>query len=294
VAAAQRNVLIGLGTAILLVVAVLAGIQIVGGGSGSGGVATATGHRSTSTSTDSATVTTIQLVPVEPATALGTLPPLTTGPTVQAAPSTTPPGEVVDGTGAILVRPASPGQRRLDPARGCASLADSGWGNVQCGVVRGNGAVLTWLTEARPGRYGVPATRTYVFRAGPSRIEEVALEGFDDQGSRFSGVKVRVDSVAADGFSDIVFGFRNQGTAQVLSVDVVHGPGMVAVHRDLAKGAARTATGQLDTWSAVLATHGQDCCPKSYEHDTIREVDGAWRIVARASVAPDAVPPSQF
>lgn len=174
-------------------------------------------------------------------------------------------------------------------------MADRGWGDVKCGTARTATASLTWLIEARPGSAGGAATRAYVFvakgQAGPG--QDVVLDAFDDDGSSFTGVNARIDDVAGDGHQQIVFGFRSQGTSERLLVDLVGGDGSVAVHRDLEQGSARTAPGQLDTWSAVLGPTDPECCPSSFEHDTIRYLQGAWRIAAQTSSVPNQVPPSQ-
>ena len=122
----------------------------------------------------------------------------------------------------------------------------------------------------------------------------MVLQALDDNGQRFTSVQARVDSVEGDGAADIVFGFRNQGSAEVLSLDLVQGRGVVAVHQDLYRGVARTGTGQLDTWSAVLAAGEPSCCPSAYQHDTVRYTGGAWKLVGEESVASSAVPPSQL
>ena len=196
------------------------------------------------------------------------------------------------GAGAILTAPASPDERRLDPTAGCASLADAGWAEVRCGVAQAHGAALTWLTEARANG-GASARRAYVFRPATSNMEQVVLQAMDEAGDRFSSINVRVDGVTGDGSQDLVFGFRGQGAAAVLAIDLVHGPGVVTVHRDLYRGSARTGGGRLDTWSGVLGAGDSACCPSSYVHDTLRDTGGTWQIADEATVAPSQVPPSQ-
>jgi hypothetical protein len=133
-----------------------------------------------------------------------------------------------------------------------------------------------------------------VFGPGAANTESVLLEALDDQGARFSGVKVRIDSIAGDGTENLVFGFRDLGSGSILSLDLVHGPGAVAVHQDLSHGAARSAAGQLDTWAGVLGSGDPNCCPSFFLHDTIRFIGGTWRIAAQVSVPASAVPPSQL
>ena len=292
--AKQRNVLIGLAAALVVLVVILV-------------VVAATHHHSSNvaaeppvagpSSTDGAstTVTTVALVPLDSSLPVPPAPAttVTVATTVPPSTATTVP-PVVTGAGAVLRAPAAPDHRIQDPS-GCQSLADAGWGDVKCGAARTATATLTWLTEARPGPAGATATRAYVFRArGQAGAgQDVVLEELDDNAASFTAVNARVDDVAGDGHQQILFGFRSQGTAERLLVDLVTGDGAVSVHRDLVQGSARTAPGQLDTWSAVLGPGDPACCPSSFEHDTVRYVQGAWRIAAQAASPPTEVPPSQ-
>jgi len=291
----QRSVLVGLGAAVGTLAVVLGVVALVGRDHVASVGATTT-LPVASVSTLPASVTTLQLLPVVPTSPPTTLPsvPSTTPPSTEPSTTTTstvPP--VLNGSGAILAAPSSPDQRVEAPGVGCASLADTGWGGVQCGVAPARGGMLTWLTETRPVGPAAAASRAYVF--GPANADRslpVLLEAFDDTGSRFASIHVRVDSVEGAG-ADLAFGFRDQGSADLLSLDLVGGPGRVAVHQDLYRGVARTGTGQLDTWSAVLAA-GDSNGPSSYQHDTIKYVGGAWRLVSQEAVPPSSVPPSQL
>ena len=308
----QRAVLVGLGG----VVAVLVAVLVVR-------AATQSNHTSTLAATTETTApasdvastttpTTLQLLPIVP-TEPPTTPTSTPASTVPAtAPvtttSTAPPR--LNGSGAVLTAPASSDERVEPPGVGCAGLADAGWSGVHCGLARASGATLTWLIESRSASSSAVATRAYVFRLTPGGTQQEVLQALDDNGQRFTAVQARVDSVEGGGAgaggggsaggggggsaADIVFGFRNQGSAEMLSLDLVQGPGVVAVHQDLYRGVARTASGQLDTWSAVLAAGDANCCPSAYQHDTVKYVGRTWTLVAEESVPPSAVPPSQL
>jgi hypothetical protein len=290
VSARQRALLIALVAAVIG----LAGVLVVVGSrprhasrlqAGLNGSGTSNGGGSTSP-------TTVELVPVLPGSVPTTAPPVTAAPTTAASTATTsttaPPA--LSGSGAVLVAPASPDHRAFVAGASCQTLVDEGWSVVGCGAIRAKGVVLTWLTESRP----TGGTRAYVFGPGGAGTEEVVLETLDDQGARFAGVNVRIDSIAGDATQDLVVGFRNLGSGSILSVDMVQGPGVVAVHQDLSHGAARSATGQLDTWAGVVAPGDPNCCPSSFLHDTIRFLDGAWRIAVDVTVPANAVPPSQL
>jgi hypothetical protein len=293
-------VLVVLGGSVTLLVAVLIGL-VVTDSSHPSTVAASTAPPTSgpdASSAPSTTPTTLELLPVistvptPPATAVASLVP-STAPTTTS--TTAPPP--VNGSGAVLTPPPA-ADIRLESsgngsASGCASLADPGWGGVECGTAQASGAALTWLIESRPPAAGAMGTRAYVFRMGAGGYQQVVLQALDDNGQRFTSVKARVESVES-GAADIVFGFRNQGSAEVLSVDLVRGAGVVAVHQDLYRGVARASAGQLDTWSAVLAAGDSNCCPASYQHDTIRFVNGVWELAGAETVSPSAVPPSQL
>jgi hypothetical protein len=281
-------VVIGLGVTVFALVVVLIAVALSGGG-GQSKVAV-TSSTIGAVTTTAPTSTTFELLPVIPSTAPTSAVPTTTTSSTVALTTTLPP--LVNGSGAVLAAPATTDQRV--ESGGCVSLADPGWGSVRCGVAHGKLTTLTWLIESRAGPRSEMATRSYVFAPSSGTNERVVLEAFDNDASRFAGVQAKVDTVEGGGFEDIVFGFRNQGSAQVLSVDLVQGQGQVSVHQDLYRGVARTAPGRLDVWSAVLAANDPNCCPSSYEHATISYSDGGWRVVLAESVAPSAVPPSQL
>jgi hypothetical protein len=159
-------------------------------------------------------------------------------------------------------------------------------------VAHAAGATLTWLIESRTAGAN-PGLRAYVFRGGTGGVQTPVLEAFDDPGQRFAAIKARVESVAGDGTEQIVFGLRNQGSGQVLSIDLVQGTGVVAAHIDASKGAGRLSAGQLDVWSAVFQASEPNCCPSMFEHATVRDVNG-WKVVARTNVPASQVPPSQL
>jgi hypothetical protein len=296
VTSGQRRVLVALAGGVAIVAAIVIGFVVAGDG-GSAHITTGAPRGSSGTTAASLTTdTTIDLLPVTVATIPIAPPPSSAPPTSGSSTttSTTTPPPILTGAGAVLAAPPGADSRSLSAGAPCASLADAGWSDVHCGVARSTGAVLTWLTESRPGLAGTPATRAYVFRAGSAGGQSAVLAAADDTGQRFSGVNVRAERVAGDGNVDLVFGFRLLGSGSVLSVDLVQGVGAVAVHSDLNHGAARSAAGQLDTWDATPSPTDASCCPSTFEHDTIRLVQGAWRIVARVSVPAAAVPPSQL
>jgi hypothetical protein len=137
-----------------------------------------------------------------------------------------------------------------------------------------------------PTADGATARRALVWRRGTGQQWTLALRASDDTGDQLAAVRARVEDLSGDGAAEIAFGFTRVGASAVLAVDVVEGPGTVVVHRELPRGVARVSSGQLDMWRRTDPTH--------YAHEVIQVRDGAWRIVASATVAASDVPPSQL
>ena len=251
------------------------------GGDGDGDRVTAgtstTSSSSTTTSTSTSTTTTT------PPTST-TTPPTTAAPSTTATPTTVV-LPVVTGQGAVLHAPATAEIRAVPPGGGCEALGDPGW-TVTCGTASAKGSVLAWVVETMPTGDGATARRALVFRRVTAQQWALVLRGGDDTGEQLAAIRARVEDLSGDGPAEIAFGFTRAGASGVLAVDVVEGPGNVVVHRELPRGVARVSSGQLDTWRRTDATH--------YAHEVIQFRNGAWRIVASASVPPSDVPPSQL
>lgn len=250
---------------------------------------------STTTSTTAPSTTTTEA----PATATTTAKATSTSTTAPATTvPTTGPQPVITARGAVLRPPRRASVRPL-AAGGCVSLADEGW-TATCEQFTGKGgAQLAWLIEHQPAKGGATGRRAMVLRQqGTGRAKtptwEVVLEVRDDAGDRFADINARVIDLSGDGAVDVAFGFRSTGTAMVLSVDVVEGPGTVSVHAEGYKGSARISTGQLDIWNAIIGPGEANCCPSKVEHSTIRKQGGTWRVVAKKDEKPGEVPPSQL
>jgi hypothetical protein len=215
--------------------------------------------------------------------------------TTTSSTATTAPGESpeVTGDGAVLQPPATPQFREF--GSDCASLADKGgsW-EVECGGLDSNGEDLIWLVQQRNGGGEL---RAYLFRhLGPTDRWVVELAAGDAEG-RFSDAVVGVQDASGDGEPEIAYGFRNQGTGQILDLDLVEvgeDRSRVAVHRTLDHGSATVRPGRLDDWAAQFEPGDPNCCPSSYLHSVVRffDADGTWRIVRQDEV--DAAPRGDF
>ena len=267
-------------------------LLVVGPDTPAARVAAGPGPTSTTTAAAPDSATTFALLPVGGGSPLPTT---TTSPATPRVVVTTttvpPPAPVVTGAGAVLTPPAGPLDRSM-PDGSCRDLADPGFA-ADCGPAQTGSADLVWLTESGPGG----GLRAYVFRHGTGKSWSAVLSVTDDTGTRFAHIKVRVGDPAGNGYQQLAFGFLEQGSGAVLSVDLVDGTGVVVVHRRLDHGSARVSTGELDDWSAAPAppaTQQPACCPSTFSHGVVRYTDGAWRLVSASNVSSSAVPPSEL
>lgn len=245
-------------------------------------VVAGTSTSSAPTSTSTSTSTTVSPATSSTATSTTAAPAATT-PT--AAPPTTAVQPIVTGQGAVLAPPASPDVRTVPAGGNCSALADAGW-EATCGTTGAKDAVLAWVVETRQTELGRTARRVLIFRRGSGQQWTLVLRAGDESGTQYTDIRARVEDVSGDGTGEIAVGFRRVGASAVLDVDLVEGPGVVAVHRELPRGAARVSSGQLDTWRRLDSSR--------FSHEVIQFRDRAWRIVGSAVVPAGDVPPSQL
>jgi hypothetical protein len=210
----------------------------------------------------------------------------TTTATTAPAPTPTTDGAALgpevtgDGSRFSLATDTAP-QPLHDAADPCAGAGDAGFAVDACVTAQG----MVGLVEHDPS--GV--RRAAVLQtAGADRIPRLVA---DSGAGELSSVAVVGADVDGDGADELVFGFRTAGTGQFLDIDAVDATAEVVLHRDaLPKGEAMPAAGRLDTWTAVYAEGDPDCCPSSFQHETIELVDGAYHLTASEAVDPGTVP----
>jgi hypothetical protein len=162
------------------------------------------------------------------------------------------------------------------------------------------GAVLA----AAAGRWSGPVDGTagdLAWRVASTDVRVAVRDGdgwrtvlrANDAGDRFAVVRARAVDLTGDGVAEVVFGFRDRGSASILEIDVVQAPGDVVFHQEADKGVAVTRRGELDLYAAQFGPDDPNCCPSSYRRSVVRFTGGAWR-AASDRVAPDAVPPGQL
>ena len=238
-----------------VLIAIGATVLVVRGGGHGGRVHTTAATAPTSTSSTEPLETTLVLEPVsDPGTTAAPPAPTTTSTTTLAA--------ALSGQGAVLGAPTVPDTRVMHSS-GCASLADPGNWNTQCGQLGPN---AVWLTETRSGSQSNLLTGAYVLvrasgssattaapaaaRATPSTTTSttaatrattttsttaaqlgpgdslwtVALEERDGTGGRFTGLAATAGGVRGDGSQAVLFGFHQGSSPGVLSADLVEVP----------------------------------------------------------------------
>jgi len=285
----ERMILIGVGGAAGLLALVLLLVALTGGDDDDGDVASG-GSSSTSASSSTSSTQAVDPVTSAPSSSSSSTSmtaPATTAPVPPPAPAPPP----LSADGAVLQRPAVSPPRTYDDAEGCQSLADQGPWQVECDLVTAKGIDLAWMVAEHRA---TGELRAYVFRRLVGRQWTVALRAEDADPIEVAGIVVRTEDVSGDGQPEIVFGFRHQGTGQILEVDVVEAPGQVVLHRGLDKGTAAVRPGQIDDWAAQFDADDPNCCPSMFLHSTIRFIDGAWRVAEQQQVDPDQQPPGDF
>lgn len=226
----------------------------------------------------------------------------TSASTAPQATSTTragnPDGPVVVPDGALLTPiDPPPGPVPFPGGTSCLMLPNATAANdapYPCGAPgAGTGTAahpgLAWVL-APNGKGGRTLT---VYRVIDGRAQAV-LAASDPDGTAWS--TVTPEKVQLTGLPDtaLAVGFRANGSAGQLQVDVVDAGGTVAFHREVDQGQASVSDGQYEDWAARFAADDPNCCPSAYEHSVVRDVAGKWRVVIDETVPPSAVPKGQF
>lgn len=234
-----------------------------------------------------------------------TAPSVTTSSSTTVAPpspgstlSGNPDGPVVVPDGAVLTAPSPPPAPVAFPAGStCTALPGALAPNhapFPCGTPGANGG-----TAANPGLAWVLAPTAQggqtltVYRVVDGEAQAV-LGATDADGTAWS--KITPEYVQLTGLSGqgLAVGFRANGSAGQLQLDVVGTDGAVAFHREVDQGQALVTGGEYQDWAAKYASNDPNCCPSAYEHSVVRFANGRWRVVIDEIVPPGSVPKGQF
>jgi hypothetical protein len=208
-----------------------------------------------------------------------------------SVPTTLPPtAPVVDGTGAVLTRPASAVPVPVPPGDPCNVLADAATAFECSSTLVGEGE-LVWSVEQLVE--GGPGVRVSVFSLLDGLATEV-LAFDDDAGAQFAHATAMQGDVDGHPGEELLVGFRGLGSSAFLELDVVSGQGSVVAHRSLDHGRAALAADGVSTWVAQFGPDDDNCCPGVFVAERLTFVDSQWRLTPSTLVPADQVPPGDF
>ena len=204
----------------------------------------------------------------------------------------------VDGTGVDgATRDLGPD----DPCRDVVTTADG-----SCLLVQGSDGPLLVTVEPGPPIDDAFADRPWVVQvlasgAAPGTWVPALSTRPDgaDPGPIYAGVTVRAADVTGDGHDEVVIGYRNSGTGDILELDVVGwSNGRVRVLADdvVYKGSVRLRPGSIVEWTPVYRSHDANCCPTWIARDVVTFRDGKFHVrrAARVRIEKADVPPSDI
>lgn len=187
---------------------------------------------------------------------------------------------------AVLAPPTGAVTEVLEPTQGCQALLDTGEGD--CAALETEHGTLVFTIEPGPRIDDVLATRPWNVRVylqheeAPGELALALTTPPEDPttGALYAEVVAATEDVTGDGSSDLVVGYRSEGTGQILDVDIVSttGAGKVEVlaHVQLYKGSAVLKPGRILTWTPVYKKADANCCPTWMRRDVIRYEEGAF------------------
>lgn len=217
-------------------------------------------------------------------------PPATWAPGITAAEASAGTATDQNGIGPWLAAVAAPAPT-ASRSRGCAALHDPGW-RAQCVRADTGGTVLTGVVESRAASGDSEVWKVAVWREqGQQEVETLAAG--DATTPMWAWATVHTADLAGDHHRQLVFGFENEGTGEVLDLDAVGagGTGLLGSQISVYKGAATLAVGRIVTYHPVYREDDPNCCPTGgADRDTLRLEGGRW-VVAGSS--PFALPGPQ-
>jgi hypothetical protein len=180
------------------------------------------------------------------------------------APAGEPQGDVVSAMGALLAPSNEAVQSDAGPDAPCQNIIDSGWAQDDCGIA---GSYL-WFVE-RNGAVGEAGTGWQAFLASFDTARGAwvkVLKYADPSGESVTSVTGRTAALSS-GDGDAVFAFRNQGTGDILSYDIVGtgGDPVVLAHREISHGEATLDGSSILDTEAEYPNGEPNCCPAYFQ-----------------------------
>ena len=167
----------------------------------------------------------------------------------------------------------------------CGLRADPGWRPV-CSTVGTGSATLTGLVESREGGENTVWKAEVWARRGSDDVE--TLTAGDATTPSWAWAALRSADLVGDGQRELVFGFENEGTGEILDIDAVtpDGTSVLGGQVSVYKGTATATTLQLTTYQPVYRPDDPNCCPSGgAERETLELQKGRWTVIGSRSVA---------
>ena len=185
-----------------------------------------------------------------------------------ALPTREPSGQTVSAMGALIAPSDAAVGTSAGPSASCQQIVDPGWTVDDCGAA----AHYAWVVERR-GEVGSAGTGWQAYLAGydQSRSAWVKILGYaDPNGESVTSVTGRQAALSTAG-DDVVFAFRNAGTGQILSYDIVGtgGDPTVLAHRELSHGEATLAGSSILDTEAEYPGGEPNCCPAYFQQSRV-------------------------
>jgi hypothetical protein len=215
-----------------------------------------------------------------------TVPPDTVAPTtvpettiaVTEPPATEPPSRPlppISTDGANLQPLGGDERRQYSGDEGCRSLSRTGI-DAECQLISPVDPGVAWMIE--PDGTGADVL---LRDAGTEVVYSVALRSLVSP----SRSPLLVDATG-DGTSDLVFGWRDEGSGS-LGVDIVELRGdsvAVTLHLSLVDGRLTAGDGQIDAWNGVRAPG--EATATSWDHLVYKKVGGRWTVTTEIDNSP--------
>lgn len=223
-------------------------------------------------------------------TALPTAAP-SSGPT--AAPASQASGTPIGFDGALVAPSGQAVDGDYGPDAPCTNIIDAGWAQEACGTA----GSYYWFVE-RNGAVGQQGTGWQAFLAtfDQDRGGWIKLLAYSDpKGEQITSITGRTASLSAhDG--NVVFAFRNQGTGQILSYDIlgVEGDPTVLAHRDVAHGEATLDGPTILDSEAEYPNDEPNCCPAYFQQSRVSWRDSDGQFVVAPVARDDDQPQGDF
>jgi hypothetical protein len=210
-----------------------------------------------------------------------------------AAPGST--GPALTSAGHQLEAPPSGTAERGSSGAPCQEgWKTPGWtiSDGDCGIffVRSSdqSGSVGWLVEHQ-GSGAATRRHVYLMTAAPSGGWTVRLAGLDDSGTRYDAISVKQAHVSGDAFSEVLVGFRVNGTGHFLAYDIVEMAAdrglSVAASRSLDHGSANIDGNQLVDYEP----YPNASTPDYFIRSVIAFSAGAFRVID-SSHAPERPP----